>query len=124
MLFGRALTGIMSIDYDDGLETKPVRGRGKKRIGRVQGNYEAAGSISLEMSEIQAIRTALPKGKTIYDIKPFDITVCYENDEQLLVTHVLKQCTFTKQNAAGKSGDVKELESKLNLDIAEIDWAA
>ena len=122
-LFGRVLVGIMSIDYDDKMETKSVKGRGKYRVGRVQGNYQAAGNITLEMAEIQAIRDSLPTGQTIYDIKPFDIVVCFVNAEQKLVTHVLKNCTFTGQNSSSKAGEVKELETKLGLDIAQILWS-
>jgi len=76
------------------------------------------------MSEVEAINLSLPAGKSIYDIAPFDVTVVYVNAEQLLITHVLKQCVFTKQDRSSKAGEVKEIEVKLPLDVAEIDWAA
>jgi hypothetical protein len=123
-LLGRDLVGILAIDYSDGIATKPVYGRGRKRIGRVSGMYEAAASLTLEMSEVEAINLSIPKGSSIYDIKPFDITVAYVNSENILITHVLQQCTFTKQDRGSKTGEVKEIEVKLPLDVAEIDWAA
>lgn len=123
-LFGRDIVGILAIDYADGQTTKPVYGRGKKRIGRVSGMYEASASITLEMGEVEALNLSLPAGTSIYDIPPFDIPVSYVNPEQLLVTHVLKQCVFTKQDRGSKAGEVKEIEVKLPLDVAEIDWAA
>jgi len=123
-LFGRDVVGILAIDYDDGVTVKKVMGRGTKRIGRVKGNYDANASITLEMSEVEAINLSLPAGTTLYDIAPFDIPITYVNDDLLLVTHVLKQCTFYKQNRGGKAGEVKEIEVKLPLDVAEIDWAA
>ena len=123
-LLGRDLAGITAIDYEDGVTTKPVYGRGKKRIGRVQGMYEANASLTVEMTEIEALIQTLPAGATIYDIEPFDIPVSYVNDNNLLVSHLLKGCTFLKQNRGGKSGEVKEIESKLPLDVTEIDWNA
>jgi hypothetical protein len=123
-LLGRDVVGILAIDYSDGLTTKPVYGRGVKRIGRVSGMYEASATITLEMSEVEALNLSLPAGNSLYDIAPFDVTVVYVNAEQLLVTHVLKQCVFTKQDRSSKAGEVKEIEVKLPLDVAEIDWAA
>lgn len=124
ILFGRDITGILAIDYSDGVTVKPVKGRGIKRIGRVKGDYDAKATLTLEMSEVEAINLSLPAGTSIYDIKPFDVTVVYVNDEQLLITHVLKQCVFTSQDRGAKAGEVKEIEVKLPLDVAEINWAA
>jgi hypothetical protein len=123
-LLGRDIAGILAIDYDDGMTVKKVMGRGTRRIGRVVGNYDAAGALTLEMSEVEALNLSVPAGQTIYDIAPFDITVTYTNPDQLLVCHVLQQCTFTKQNRGSKAGEVKEIEVKLALDIAQINWAA
>lgn len=123
-LLGRALVGISAINYKDGQETKKVMGRGKKRIGRVSGNYDASGSITVEMGEMEALNQSLPIGFSIYDIPPFDVTVAYVNPEQLLVTHVLKNCTFLEQNRDSSSGEVKEISVVLPLDISEIDWNA
>ena len=123
-LLGRDIVGILAIDYSDGLTTKPVYGRGTKRLGRVSGMYEASATITLEMSEVEALNLSLPAGTSIYDIAPFDVTIVYVNSEQLLVTHVLQQCVFTKQDRSSKAGEVKEIEVKLPLDVAQIDWAA
>jgi hypothetical protein len=124
ILLGRDITGITAIDYSDSQTTKAVYGRGKKRVGRVSGLYEASASITLEMSEVEALNLSVPSGTSIYDIAPFDVTVVYVNAEQRLVTHILKQCVFTKQDRSSKSGEVKEIDVKLPLDVAEIDWAA
>lgn len=123
-LLGRDIAGILAIDYEDGVTVKKVMGRGTKRIGRVVGDYDATGAITLEMSEVEALNLSLPAGQSIYDIAPFDVTVVFTNPDQLLVTHVLRQCTFTKQNRGSKAGEVKEIEVKLPLDIAEIKWTA
>lgn len=123
-LLGRSLVGILAINYSDSQDTKPVYGRGKKPIGRVSGNYQANGDLTLEMGEVEALNLSLPSGSSIYDIPPFDVVVVYTNPEQLLITHVLKGCVFTKQDRSSKSGDVKEIEVKLPLYVTEIDWAA
>jgi len=124
ILLGRILTGITAIDYKDGQTTKGVMGRGKKRVGRVSGNYQASGSITLLMDEVEALNRSLPAGQSIYDIPPFDIPVAYVNPENILVTHILKQCVFLEQNRESKAGEVKEIEVKLPLDVSEIDWNA
>ncbi len=121
-LFGRTLVGILAIDYGDSQETKGVRGRGKKFIGFVTGNYDANAALTLEMSEMEALNQSLPPGTSIYDIPPFDIPVVFVNPDQLLVTHVLKGCRFLSQKRTSKSGDVKEIEVPLPLFVSEIDW--
>jgi hypothetical protein len=123
-LLGRNLVGIKGIEYDDSEEIKGVKGRGSKDIGFVQGNYAATGKLTLEMSEAEALNAALPRGRRLQQIRPFDITVVYKNDDQRLVTHMLKNCKITKQNRSGKSGEVKEFEVELALYIGEIDWNA
>ena len=122
-LLGRDLVGILAVEYSDSQTTKAVYGRGKKRIGRVSGMYAAEATLTLEMSEVEALNISLAgTGKSIYDIAPFDVVVSYVNSEQLLITHLLLQCVFTKQDRSTKTGEVKEIEVKLPLDVAEINW--
>lgn len=123
-LLGRNLVGIKGIEYDDADEIKGVKGRGSKDIGYVQGNYQASAKIILEMSEVEALNKALPRGMRMQQIKPFDITVVFKNDDQQLVTHVLKNCKVMKQNRSGKAGEVKEFEVELPLYVGEIIWNA
>ncbi len=123
-LLGRDIVGILAVDYEDGQTTKAVYGHGKKRIGRVSGMYTASATLTLEMGEVEALNLSLPTGTSMYDIAPFDVTISYVNSEQILVTHVLHQCIFTKQNRTSKAGEVKEIEVKLPLDVADIDWQA
>lgn len=121
-LLGRNLVGIKGVEYDDSDEIKGVKGRGSKDIGFVQGNYQATGKLMLEMSEVEALNASLPRGFRLQQIKPFDVVVVYRNDDQRLVTHVLKNCKIMKQNRTGKAGEVKEFEVELPLYIGEIDW--
>lgn len=123
-LLGRNLVGLKGIEYKDSEEVKGVKGRGKKDIGYVKGNYQASGKIMLEMSEVEALNASLAPGESIYDIPAFDIPVCYKNDSNRLVTHLLKNCLFMEQARSGKSGEVKEFEVELPLYIGEIDWNA
>jgi len=123
-LLGRDVVGILAIDYGDGVTVKKVMGRGKKRIGRVIGDYDATATITLEMSEAEALNQSLKPGETIYDIPPFDVPVSYVNDDLMLVNHVLKGCTFMKQSRGSKAGEVKEIDAPLPLDVTEIDWNA
>lgn len=121
-LLGRNLSGIKGIEYKDSEEIKGVKGRGKKDIGFVQGNYQAEAKLTLEMSEVEALNLALISGASIQEIQQFDIPVVYVNKDQRLVTHILKGCKFMSQNRSGKAGEVKEFEVEMPLYVAEIDW--
>lgn len=123
-LLGRSVVGLKAIDYKDGVEIKGVKGRGSKDIGFVRGNYNASGKVTLEMSEVEALNASMPLGQSIYDLNPFDVTVCYRNNSNRLVTHVLKNCLFYEQSRSGKAGEVKEFEVELPLYIGEINWNA
>jgi len=123
-LLGRNVVGFKGIDYSDSEEVKGVKGRGKKDIGIVKGNYQATAKLILEMSEVEALNASMPRGSSIYDIPPFNIPVCYKNKDNRLVTHLLKNCLFTSQNRSGKAGEVKEFEVELPLYVGEIDWNA
>jgi len=123
-MLGRNLVGFSEINYGDAQDTKGVYGRGRKIIGRVSGPYSANADITLEMGELEALIASLPAGTTIYDIAPFDITVAYVNPENILVTHIIQGCVFTKQDRGAKSGDVKQIDCKLPLFVSDIDWAA
>ncbi|WP_443937093.1 hypothetical protein [Pedobacter sp. MW01-1-1] len=123
-LLGRSVVGLKAIDYKDGVEVKGVKGRGMKDIGFVRGNYNASGKVTFEMAEVEALNASMPAGTSIYDLSPFDITVCYRNNSNRLVTHVLKNCLFTEQSRSGKAGEVKEFEVELPIYIGEINWNA
>jgi hypothetical protein len=123
-LLGRNLVGIKGIEYKDSQEVKGVKGRGKKDIGYVSGNYTAEAKLMLEMSEVEALNRSLAPGDSIMDIEQFDIPVVFTNKNNLLVTHVLKGCKFMGQNRTGKAGEVKEFEVELPLYVAEIQWNA
>lgn len=122
-LLGRSIVGLKGIDYSDSQETKGVKGRGKKDIGFVSGNYAATGKVTLEMSEVEALNKLMPKGTSIYDIPAFDVVVCYRTGIEL-VTHMLINCKFTGQGRTGKAGEVKEFEVELPLYIGDINWNA
>ncbi|MBD3748938.1 MAG: hypothetical protein IE931_05535 [Sphingobacteriales bacterium] len=120
-LLGRNLNGIKAIEYGDQEEIKGVKGRGKKDIGYVRGNYTAEGKLTVEMSEIEVLNKSLPAGSSIQDIEPFDIPVSYVLNNKL-TTHVLKGCKFMSQKRGTNSGEVKEIEVELPLYVGEIDW--
>ncbi|WP_442589194.1 hypothetical protein ACSBL2_24560 [Pedobacter sp. AW31-3R] len=122
-LLGRSIVGLKGIEYSDSQETKGVKGRGKKDIGFVTGNYAATGKLTLEMAEVEALNKLMTDGISIYDIPAFDIIVCYRTGNEL-VTHKLKNCRFTGQGRTGKAGEVKEFEVELPLYVGDIDWNA
>lgn len=122
-LLGRSVVGLKGIDYSDSEEVKGVKGRGKKDIGWVGGNYQATAKMTFEMSEVEALNRSMPRGSSIYDIPPFDVVICFRTGSDL-VTHRLLNCKFTSQGRSGKAGEVKEFEVELPLYVGEIDWNA
>ena len=86
--------GITAIDYDDKQTIENIYGMGQTPIGRGYGNIEPTASITLLMSEVEAIRAASPTGR-LQDIAPFDIVVSYTPvNATKITTHRIRNCQF------------------------------
>ena len=120
-LLGRDLEGITELSYDDTDEKENVPGAGKFAVGRTSGTYEATASITLYMEEVLALQRALPRGKRLQDIKPFDIPVVYENEEGVITTDVIRNAQFKKNSRSLSQGD-GTVPVELELIISHIDW--
>lgn len=104
-MLGRDLEGILSIKYTDEVTKENVKGGGGFPIGRSRSNYEPEASIALYKEEVDAIRLALPKGKRIQDIAPFDITVEYQTEEGAILRDRIRNCEFTNGGVEVSQGD-------------------
>ena len=78
-LMGRDVVGIEEFDYNDSTKKENAYGAGGMPVGWTEGNYEAKFSLSLYVEEEQAIQRALPTGKRLQDIAPFDAIPLLEN---------------------------------------------
>lgn len=121
VLLGRTVTGITKITYSDKQDKQNNYGAGNNPVSRGRGKYEAEASITLHKYEVDAIQTAIGKGKRIQDIAAFDITVSYLNENDQPVTDLIRNCEFTDKKLDVKQGDTV-IESEYALIVSHIDW--
>ncbi|MGE5607413.1 MAG: hypothetical protein ACM3YE_17205 [Bacteroidota bacterium] len=101
---------IDSIEYSDKKEDEEIYGKGSNPTGWGSGNYSAEGKMTLKREEHEKLTTALIAlgSKSIYQHKPFPIVVNYANDDQPIVTDVLRSCKLTANSTGPKQGDKSE----------------
>ncbi|GLB51706.1 hypothetical protein NBRC110019_07450 [Neptunitalea chrysea] len=122
-LLGRDLEGITGVNYDDNTTKEHVRGVGSKPIGRSKTDYEATASITLYKEEVDAIQAALPLGKSLSDIAPFNIIVMYEKEDGTITKDIIMACEFTGNARAISQGD-GTISNEYTLITSEIIWNA
>lgn len=120
-LLGRDLEGITTLAYDDNVPKENVYGAGGMPVGRTRGNYEAKASITLYKEEVDAIQAALPAGKRLQDIAPFDCVVEYVRETGQIVKDVIYNVEFTNQGVDVKQGD-GTIATQYTLIVSHIDW--
>ena len=121
-LLGQTVAGVTAISYDDMQEKVNNWGAGTMPVSRGLGKYEAKGSVTLEMKELERIQAALPAGGRIQDIPPFPVVVSYVNSSNLQITHTLHGCEFMGNKREIKTGDTN-IEVELELIISHISWS-
>lgn len=110
---GVPVTGIRAIKYNEEMEKENVYGAGKHPVSRGYGRIKTTASITLLSGTIMALKAKAPNGQ-LFRIAPFNIVVNYQPEAGPIVTHVLKNCEFTKNEFDWKEGDMsKEVELEL-----------
>lgn len=120
-IMGRNVEGISALSYNDSMEKENVHGAGAYPVGRSRGNYEAEASMTLFKEELDALKMAIPMGKRLVDIAPFDIVVQYEKDNGQIFKDVIRNAEFTNDGIDASQGD-RTLETECELIISHIDW--
>lgn len=120
-LLGRDVEGVTELAYDDKEDKKNVFGAGQYPVGRSRGNVEAKASITLHKEEVDAIKLALPSGKTIRDIAPFDILAQYEAESGTIVKDRIRNAEFMGDGVEVKQND-GSIATKYELIISHIEW--
>lgn len=120
VLFGRLVTGITAISYEDSKDVQVHHGNNGQAVSYTKGNKTCVGSITLEMIEVEAIQAASPDGD-ITNIPPFNVAVSYVPDGGTMVTHTLEGALFTKNSRDTSSGGGR-IEVELPLMLANIKW--
>lgn len=118
---GRDVEGISEISYDDSQEIEGARGAGAFFCGYGEGNYEAKCSVTFFVEEWNAIQMALPPGKSVGSIAPFNIIVEYEY-QNFKRRDIIPYCKIKGRGVAVKQGD-KTIGYKADLFVGgKIDW--
>lgn len=119
-LLGRDVVGIAKVQYDDDKPSPNAFGAGGYPVGIEDANYTAKASIDLFDEEVREIMKALPAGKRMQDITPFDIPVSFEvpgtGERQ---TDIIHNCRFTNVGLEVKQNDGKIVRS-FNLAVTHI----
>lgn len=120
-IMGRDVVGTDEFDYDDTTAKENAIGAGGMPIGWTEGNYEAKFNLSLYDEEQQAIQSALPYGKRLQDIAPFDAVVQYARPDGKIITDILHNCQFKGRGKSAKNGEGKMI-FKHEMLISHITW--
>lgn len=109
-ILGRNLVGITEVAYEETYEDEYLKGAGGQAVGYARGNQNNTASISLYQEEVNKIIAALPAGKKMRDIDPFDMVVTYRYNDRT-ITDIVKGCRFNgsgKTIGQGSKGVVKQ----------------
>lgn len=117
-----SVVGVTAVSYDDEQVIEDNYGRGKRVVSRGYGNVSTTGSITLHMSEIEALQDASTTGR-LQDLGEFDILVSYQPTGGKIINHKLKNCRFKNNGRAVSQGDTL-IEKELELIVGSIDWKA
>lgn len=119
-LLGRDVVGITELSYSDSTKKENAYGAGGMPVGRTEANYEAKASITLLKEEVDAIQKALPKGKRLQDIEPFEIIALYDRKGEILKDRI-NYVEFTGNAVEVKQND-GSIAKKMELIVSTIDW--
>lgn len=109
-MLGRTVEGITSIEYGHKQNKVNNYGAGVNPVSRGRGRIEPSAKITLHSWEVDAIQAALPPGKDLTDIEPFDIVVTYLPEGQdTLKTDYIRNAEFTGVQKSVKEGDTSIL---------------
>lgn len=120
-MLGITVVGIVAISYEDNQNKVDNQGAGIYASSRGYGKYDAKASITLEMKETERIQSKLGPGRRIQDIPPFNVSVAYVNEANVMVRHTIHNCEFTNNKREIKAGDTN-IEVQHELITSHITW--
>jgi hypothetical protein len=119
---GRVVAGLRAVTYTETQEKTNIYAKGNKPYARTRGNKEYEGSIGILQSELEALQRGAGDGKSINDIRPFDITIAYANEDGGdVVTDILKGVEFTEVSKSLSQND-PFMEIELPIIIGDIKY--
>lgn len=121
LLAGQPVIGCNAISYNVNREFTQHYGIGKYSYNRGGGKYSFDATISLFMSELEALRQASPNG-LLPEIPPFDIVVTFTPRGKQAVVHLLKDCVITNDGVSSGESDTSVV-TELTLNVGFIKFA-
>jgi hypothetical protein len=97
-----AAVNITDISYSDGQAIAVRYGKGGVPRGYGRQNYEASGSMTIDLEEWERLSKGL--GDTVYDHEPFSITVSYADSGAGTITDKLNKVKITKLSTSNSQG--------------------
>jgi hypothetical protein len=119
-ILGSVFTGVTAIKYSEPQEMKNVMAAGRFPNARIYGQTSPEASITLLMSEVEAIQRVAPLGR-IQDIPEFDIVVMYLDSANVTVKHAVRKCRFTSNSRESETGS-DAISVEIPLVIAGVDF--
>lgn len=117
---GITLYGITAVNYGATKEKVNNYGAGSSPVSRGYGNKEFTASLTLSMTEVRRILSALPPTLDLTDIPPFPIIVQYQVGARI-VTDTVLNAEFTQIEVDTEDGDT-DIDMEMPLVIAGINW--
>lgn len=121
-ILGRALVGITAVSYSEEQEMENNYGAGNRPVSRGYGRITSEASITLDMTEIEALQQLVPSGR-LQDIPEFDVVVAYVPQTGGTVTHTIQKCRFMNNAREAEEGAMN-MTTELNLIVGQIKWTS
>lgn len=115
---GTIYVGITELTYTDDLAPGEASGTSAQVLARTRGKYKAEGSMTLNLSDANALQAALGNG---FKETAFPITVSYSDGSNPVITDKLWGCRIGPTDGGGSEGG-DPLQRKYGLNIARISW--
>lgn len=119
-LSGRELAECAGIDYKQSEESEMTYVLGsKKPVASTNGKRSNEANIMLTQDQYAEIQKNIPRGASLLDIEPFEITVSYLDKDDRLMTDRLSECRF-KEVAKDFKTDGPFGQMTLPLNVGDI----
>jgi len=118
---GNLTIEIKGISYTKSKEKQNNMGRGNKPTSRSRGNESYELTFTMSMQEVMRLRNALGNGKDETDMAPIDVPITYTNDDNVVVTDILKDVEFTQAAGGASQGDM-EIDHELSGICSDIEF--
>ncbi len=105
-MLGRKVTGARGLKYKISQEKEPIYAAGDEPRGIGRGNKSYEGTLTLLMSELNALERAAGKGNDITDLRNLSITVAYvPKTGGVITTDIIEYLEFTESEKGLEQGD-------------------